>query len=195
VAIVGESGSGKSSIVSALLRFWPLESGSAAIGGVPLERLAQRESRAVFGLVDQSADLFAGSIRHNVTLGRPGATDEEIASALALAQLSGWVASLPGALATEVGEHGGLLSGGQRQRVALARALLFGAPVLLLDEPTVGLERALADRLLTDVLAASGARSVLLVDHDADGLAGFDEIAVLAHGRIVGRRVPRASGA
>jgi ATP-binding cassette, subfamily C, bacterial CydC len=190
LAIVGRSGSGKSSIVAALLRFWPLESGTVALGGVSLDRLAQRDARAAFGLLDQSADLFAGSIRHNVTLGRPDASDQAVADALAQAQLTGWVASLPGGLDTEVGEHGVLLSGGQRQRVALARALLFGAPVLVLDEPTVGLERPLADALLADVVAASGERSVLLVSHDADGLAGFAEIVVLEDGRIVGRAGP-----
>jgi len=195
VAIVGQSGSGKSSIVSALLRFWPFESGTVSIGRVPVDRLAQREVRAVFGLLDQAADLFAGSIRHNVTLGRPDAGDDAIADALAQAQLSGWVASLPNGLATEVGEHGGLLSGGQRQRVALARALLFGAPVLLLDEPTVGLERPLADQLIADVLAASGERSVLLVAHDTDGLEGFGEIMVIEEGRIVGPPAPEQGGA
>lgn len=188
LAVVGRSGSGKSSIVSVLLRFWPLESGAVAIGAVPMERLAQREARRLFGLVDQAADLFAGSIRHNVTLGRPDAGDDAIADALWQAQLTGWVAALPDGLDTAVGEHGGLLSGGQRQRVALARAFLFGAPVLVLDEPTVGLERPLARQLLSDVLAASGGRSVLLVAHDDEGLEGFAEIAVLEEGRIVERR-------
>ncbi|HXQ18278.1 MAG TPA: thiol reductant ABC exporter subunit CydC [Acidimicrobiales bacterium] len=188
LAVVGRSGSGKSSLVSVLLRFWPLESGTVAVGAVPIERLAQREARGLFGLLDQAADLFAGSIRHNLTLGRPDAGDDAIAAALSSAQLAEWVAGLPDGLETAVGEHGGLLSGGQRQRVALARALLFGAPVLVLDEPTVGLERPLAEQLLRDVLAAASGRSVLLVAHDDEGLDGFAEIAVLEEGRIVGRR-------
>jgi len=113
-----------------------------------------------------------------------------VAAALAQAQLSSWVASLPDGLDTAVGEHGQLVSGGQRQRIALARALLFGAPVLVLDEPTVGLERPLADQLLADVLTASGRRSVLLVTHDAADVVGFEETVLLEEGRIVGRRAP-----
>ena len=120
----------------------------------------------------------------------PFADDDAVVAALAQAQLSSWVASLPDGLDTAVGEHGQLVSGGQRQRIALARALLFGAPVLVLDEPTVGLERPLADQLLADVLSASGGRSVLLVTHDAADVVGFEETVLLEEGRIVGRRAP-----
>ena len=188
VAVTGPSGSGKSSIVAALLRFWPLESGQVRVGTVALDHLAERDARRLFGLLDQAADLFSGSIRHNVTLGRPGAGDDEVAAALAEAQLTGWIASLPDGLDTAVGEHGQLVSGGQRQRIALARALVFGAPVLVLDEPTVGLEQPLADRLLADVLSASRRRSVLLVTHDAADAVGFGEALVLEDGRLAGRR-------
>ncbi len=190
VAVTGPSGSGKSSIVAALLRFWPLESGQARAGAVPLDHLAERDARRLFGLLDQAADLFSGSIRHNVTLGRPDARDDAVTAAVSEAQLSAWVATLPDGLDTAVGEHGQLVSGGQRQRIALARALLFGAPVLVLDEPTVGLERPLADRLLADVLSASVRRSVLLVTHDVADAVGFDEAIVLEEGRVIGRRPP-----
>jgi ABC-type transport system involved in cytochrome bd biosynthesis fused ATPase/permease subunit len=109
--------------------------------------------------------LFAGTLRSNVTLGRPDASDDEIRVALAAAQLGDWVASLPSGIDTPVGEEGVAVSGGERRRLAVARALLAGGGVLVLDEPTSGLNASLADRLMDDVLAAAGARSVLLITH------------------------------
>lgn len=187
-AVVGASGAGKSSVVNALLRFWPLSSGSASLGGTPVDRLAQADVRRTVALVDQEARLFAGSIRDNVVLGRPDATDEEVARAVRLAQLEAWVATLPDGLATPVGERGARVSGGQQRRIALARALVTGAPVLLLDEPTAGLDHATAERLLADVLAAGGTRTVVMVTHREEDLAGFDHVVTVAGGRVVGDR-------
>ena len=128
--------------------------------------------------------LFAGSIRHNVTLGRPEASDADVEAVIRLAQLEGWVDSLPEGLGTAVGEGGAQVSGGQRQRIALARALLMPASVLVLDEPTAGLDLPTAARLLTDVRAASAERSVLLVTHRREDLSGFDRVVVLEDGRV-----------
>jgi thiol reductant ABC exporter CydC subunit len=185
VGLVGSSGAGKSSLVNVLLRFWPLASGQATVGGSPIERYHQSDVRRTFALVDQDAQLFAGSIRHNVTLGRPKASEEEIADALGRAQLADWVVSLPEGLDTPVGEDGARLSGGQRQRIAIARALLAGGPVLVLDEATSGLDHATGARLVADVLAAAEAsgRSVLLVTHREEELAGFDQVVVMERGR------------
>ncbi len=141
--------------------------------------------RGTCALVDQRAQLFAGTVRSNVTLGRPDATEEEIASALEAAQLSVWVDSLPSGLETQVGEDGVAISGGERRRLAVARALLAGGPVLLLDEPTGGLDLPLADRLLTDVLAAAGPRSVVLITHRASEARRCDAIVTLEEGRVV----------
>ncbi|MGH9092682.1 MAG: amino acid ABC transporter ATP-binding/permease protein, partial [Acidimicrobiales bacterium] len=184
-AVVGASGAGKSSVVHALLRFWPLSSGSASLGGTPVDRLAQADVRRAVALVDQDARLFAGSLRDNVVLGRPDAQDEEVARALRLAQLEAWVATLPEGLATPVGEQGARVSGGQRRRIALARALLTGAPVLVLDEPTAGLDQETAGRLLADVLAAGDHRTVLMITHREEDLAGFDRVVVMDRGRVV----------
>ncbi len=187
-ALVGPSGAGKSSVVHALLRFWPLESGAASMGRVAIEDMAQSDVRSLVASVDQDAHLFAGTIRENVVLGRPDATDAEIDRALDAAQLGPWVAGLPEGLATEVGERGALLSGGQRQRIALARALLAGRPVVVLDEPTAGLDAEMADRVVLGILGASAGRAVLVISHRDQDVARLDAVLEMSAGRILRRR-------
>ena len=185
VAVTGSSGAGKSSLVTALLRYWPLESGSLGLGGTDVTLLAQRDARAACALADQRAQLFAGTLRANLTLARPDASDDEIDRALAAAQLRDWVATLPDALDTPVGEEGVALSGGERRRVAVARALLAAGPVLVLDEPTSGLDPELADRLVQAVFESAGERSVLLVTHRASEAARCETTIALEAGQVV----------
>jgi thiol reductant ABC exporter CydC subunit len=185
IAVTGSSGAGKSSLVNALLRFWPLEDGALTLGEISIDRLTQAEVRATCALVDQRAQLFAGTLRSNVTLGRPEATDTQIASALQAAQLADWVATLPSGIETPVGEEGVAISGGERRRLAVARALLAGGPVLILDEPTAGLDAPLADRLMAEVLAAAAPRSVLLITHRASEATRCDLVVTLEEGRVV----------
>ena len=185
LAVTGSSGAGKSSLVNALLRFWPLEDGALTVGNIPVTRLSQSEVRAACALVDQRAQLFAGTVHSNVTLGRPDATEQEVEAALDAAQLSGWVATLPAGLETPVGNEGVTVSGGERRRLAVARALLAGGSVLVLDEPTAGLDAPLADQLLGDVLAAAGPRSVLLITHRAGEAERCDAVITLEGGRVV----------
>jgi thiol reductant ABC exporter CydC subunit len=185
VAVTGSSGAGKSSLVTALLRYWPLEDGTLALGGTDVQDLRQADARAACALADQRAQMFAGTVRSNVVLGRPDASDEEIADALQAARLQAWVATLPHGLDTPVGEDGVALSGGERRRLAVARALLAPGPVLLLDEPTSGLDPALADELLANALAAAGERSVLLITHRAHEAARCDTTVTLEAGRLV----------
>ena len=185
VAVTGSSGAGKSSLVTALLRYWPLEDGTLSLGGTEVQHLRQADARAACALADQRAQLFAGTVRSNLVLGRPDATDEEIADALQAARLDAWVAALPLGLDTPVGEDGVTLSGGERRRLAVARALLAPGPVLVLDEPTSGLDPALADEVLNGVLEASGERSVLVITHRAAEAALCDDTVTLEAGHVV----------
>jgi len=185
LAVTGSSGAGKTSLVHALLRFWPLHDGSLTLSGVRIEQLAQADARAHCALADQRAQLFAGTVRSNLTFGRPEASDVEMAAALQAAQLTDWVASLPEGLDTTVGEDGVAVSGGERRRLAVARALLAPGGVLVLDEPTSGLNAALADKLVGDVLAAAGGRSVLLITHRAEEARNCDAMVGMEAGRII----------
>ena len=185
VAVTGSSGAGKSSLVTALMRYWPLEHGTLSLGGTDVQLLRQADARAACALADQRAQLFAGTVRSNLVLGRPDATDEAIADALEIACLAAWVATLPLGLDTTVGEDGVTVSGGERRRLAVARALLAPGPVLVLDEPTSGLDPALADEVLSGVLAASGERSVLVITHRAHEAARCDAMVTLEAGHVV----------
>jgi ABC-type multidrug transport system fused ATPase/permease subunit len=179
VALVGPSGAGKTTVVNLLLRFLdPLE-GSVLLGGRDLREYRQEDVRHAIAVAAQDAYLFSTTIRENVRLARPSASDAEVETALRRARVWEWVASLPDGLETLVGEEGAYLSGGQRQRVALARALLADAPVLVLDEPTAHLDPETAEALVRDVLAAADGRSVLLITHRPEGLDLVDEVVVL----------------
>jgi len=179
LALVGPSGAGKTTVVDLLLRFLDPIAGRVTIDGRDVRDYRQSDVRATFAVAGQDAHLFDASIRANLLLARPDATDAELESALARARLAQWVASLPDGLDTIVGEEGMRLSGGQRQRLVLARALLADAPVLVLDEPTAHLDTATAERLVDDVLDASADRSVLLITHRGEGLARMDEVVAL----------------
>jgi thiol reductant ABC exporter CydC subunit len=187
LAVTGSSGAGKSSLVNALLRFWPLETGTLTLGGTDVTRFHQADVRGAIALADQRAQLFAGTVRSNVTLGRPDASDEEIGAALRAARLADWVATLPDGLDTPVGEDGVAISGGERRRLAVARALLAPGPLLILDEPTSGLDAALADHVVEGVFAAAGTRSVLFITHRAAEAARCEEIVSLEAGRVASR--------
>jgi ABC-type multidrug transport system fused ATPase/permease subunit len=179
VALVGPSGAGKTTVTNLLLRFLDPEHGRVTIDGRDLRELRQEDVRRTFALAGQEAHVFDSTVRENLRLARPQATDEELHDALRRARLDEWVETLPDGLDSLVGEEGMQLSGGQRQRLVVARALLADAPVLLLDEPTAHLDEATAEALVSDVLDAAGGRSVLLITHRSEGLDRVDEIVRL----------------
>jgi thiol reductant ABC exporter CydC subunit len=179
IALIGPSGAGKSTVVNLLLRFVDPEHGRVTLVGEDLRRYRQVDVRSAIAVAGQDTHLFSTSIRNNVRLGRPDATDSDIESALRSARIWDWVQCLPGGLDTLVGEEGRELSGGQRQRLIIARALLIDAPVLVLDEPTAHLDPETARALVEDVLAAAGDRTVLLITHRPEGLELVDELVAL----------------
>lgn len=188
--VVGPSGAGKSTLVAALLGLVRPESGAVLLGGVDLRRLDDAQVRDRIVAVTQDAHVFHTTLRENLLLGRPGATDAELRAALRAVGLLEWADALPDGWDTFVGEGGARLSGGQRRRLAVARALLADPPVLLLDEPTEGLDPHAADALLTDVLAATEGRATLLVTHRLAALTAADEVVVLEGGRVVQQGAP-----
>jgi ABC-type multidrug transport system fused ATPase/permease subunit len=179
IALLGRSGSGKTTVANLLLRFVDPESGRVTLAGHDLREYRLEDVRRAVTVSGQDAHLFSATIRANLCLARPDATDAQLEAALRSARILDWVQSLPDGLDTHVGERGRELSGGQRQRVTLARALLTDAQVLVLDEPTAHLDPPTAQRLVEDVFAAAGERCVLLITHRPEGLDLVDELVAL----------------
>jgi thiol reductant ABC exporter CydC subunit len=179
VALVGPSGVGKTTVVNLLVRFLDPEAGRVTLDGRDLRAYRQEDVRRAIAVAGQDSHIFSTTIRANVRLARPDATDDELEDALSRARILDWVRGLPDGWDTLVGEEGRELSGGQRQRLVVARALLANAPVLVLDEPTAHLDAATAERLIADVLDAAADRTVLLITHRPEGLDRMDDVVPL----------------
>ncbi|MCP2636413.1 thiol reductant ABC exporter subunit CydC [Microbacterium sp. HD4P20] len=184
VLVMGSSGAGKTTLAHALVRFLETD-GDYTIGGRSVHDLAGDDVRLTVGLCEQQPMLFDEDIRQNLLFARETATDAELEAVLARVGLGSWLRER-GGLDARVGERGALVSGGQAQRIALARALLRGFPVLVLDEPTAGVDPAASDLLLADLLGAvRGDQAVLLISHVAVPEALVDRVVRIEDGRIL----------
>ncbi len=192
LAVVGPSGAGKSTVLKLLLRMLEPARGRVLLDGHDVRDLTLVSARAAVALVPQEGMLFHATVRENIAYGRPGASPHAVEAAARAADAHAFIAALPGGYDAVIGDKGRCLSGGQRQRLALARAILRGAPVLLLDEPTTGLDAVSAERVLALLRAAASRQACLLVTHDLRAAAHASEIVVLDEGRVIERGAHRA---
>jgi ABC-type multidrug transport system fused ATPase/permease subunit len=186
VALVGPSGAGKSTIFALIERFYDPDSGVVRLDGRDVRGLPRDDLRAQIGYVEQDAPVLAGSLRDNLKLSSPDATDEACIKVLRDVNLGGVLDRDPAGLDAAVGEDGIMLSGGERQRLAIARALLAAPPILLLDESTSSLD-GLNEQLLREAIDAVAAdRTLLVIAHRLSTVVDSDAIVVLEHGEVIG---------
>lgn len=185
VALVGQSGSGKSTIANLLTRFYDVQEGSIKIDGLDIRDYKVHSLRSMIGLVTQDSILFNDTIRNNVSLGKPDASDEEIMDALKIANAYEFVKDLPEGINTNIGDSGNKLSGGQKQRLSIARAVLKNPPIMILDEATSALDTE-SERLVQQALEnMMQNRTSLVIAHRLSTIQKADKIVVMQKGRIV----------
>ena len=186
IALVGPSGAGKSTILALVERFYDPSVGAVRMGGLDLRSLDRRELRAQIGYVEQDAPVLAGTLRDNLKLGSPDATDAECEAVLRAVNLGGVLDRDPAGLDAAVGEDGIMLSGGERQRLAIGRALLSAPPILLLDESTSSLD-GLNERMMREAIdAVSAGRTLIVIAHRLSTVIDSDSIVVVDDGRVIG---------
>ncbi|MEY2493641.1 MAG: ATP-binding cassette, subfamily multidrug efflux pump [Verrucomicrobiota bacterium] len=187
IALVGTTGAGKSTLVNLLTRFYEYETGEILIDGTPIREFGMRRLREMIGVVTQESFLFNGSIRENLLMGRPDATDEEVLRAAEAANARGFIDLLPKGLDSVVGERGVKLSVGEKQRLSIARALLKDPPILILDEATASVDTT-TERLIQEALEHLMAhRTCFVIAHRLSTILRADQILVLERGRIIER--------
>jgi ABC-type multidrug transport system fused ATPase/permease subunit len=184
VALVGASGAGKSTVAKLLLRFYDPAHGAVRLDGTDLRELALTDLRENVAVVLQETLVFHGTVRENVAYGRPTADDAEILAATRAADAHEFVNRLPEGYDTVVGQRGRLLSGGQRQRLAIARAMVRQAPVLILDEPTTGLDAESTRRIMEPIRLLMSGRTTIIISHNLLTVRDADQIVLLDQGRV-----------
>ena len=184
VAIVGPSGAGKSTISRILFRFYDIASGAVTIDGQNIRDVTQHSLRSEIGVVPQDTVLFNDTIYYNILYGRPDASRDEVEAAARLAQIDGFIETLPEGYDTMVGERGLKLSGGEKQRVAIARTILKGPPILMLDEATSALDSHTEKEIQDALDLVSKDRTTLVIAHRLSTIVHADKILVLEKGKI-----------
>lgn len=187
IAIIGPSGAGKTTLTSLLMRFWDYDHGSIYLGDHELHQYRQDDIRNRIAIISQNTYLFCATIKDNLLIARPHATDDQIIQVFKQAQLENFIQSLPAGHNTWIGEHGLRLSAGERQRLAIARALLKDSPLLILDEPTANLDPDTELDVLNSIHSLSHGRSTITITQRMIGLESMDEILVLQNGRLIER--------
>lgn len=185
IALVGTSGSGKSTFASLLVRFWKPQRGYITLGGIPLEQYPEKQLRELIGVVEQDTFLFSATVRENLLLANPQASEQLLQDALAFASLEDVVAALPSGLDTDIGDNGFRLSGGQRQRIALARAWLRDCPFVVLDEIFQGLDAITVEHLRQHLAQWGKNRTIIYITHSLQHLQDLDCIYVLQKGELI----------
>ncbi len=190
LALVGESGEGKTTISNLLLRLYELGGGQILIDGVDITTVTQESLRRNIGVVFQEPALFSGTVRDNITYGRPDATDAQVKHAVKAANAESFIAKLPEGLDTEIGERGVKLSGGQKQRLAIARAILKDAPILILDEATSSLDSKAEHEVQRALDELMKGRTTLIIAHRLSTIAAVDTIVGLRGGQVAEQGSP-----
>ncbi|MET7428740.1 ABC transporter ATP-binding protein [Streptomyces flaveolus] len=185
LALVGASGAGKSTIAKLQLRFYDPDRGAVRLDGTDLRRISLSDVRESVAVVLQETLVFHGTVRDNIAYGRPGVTDADIVAAARAADAHAFVELLPEGYDTLVGQRGRTLSGGQCQRLAIARAMIRDAPVLLLDEPTAGLDVRSGRRIMDPLRRLMAGRTTVVISHNLLTVRDATRILVLDHGRII----------
>ena len=185
VAVIGETGSGKSTLMHLLTRFWNPVSGHIRLAENEICSFSEADLRRFISVVSQQPHMFNATLKDNLLLACPGASDDELLTALNAAQLLEFVKELPDGLNTWTGEAGQLLSGGQARRVAVARAILHNAPLWVLDEPTEGLDPITEKHMMQALKQQTAGRTLLLITHRLIDLDWMDHILMLDHGRVI----------
>jgi ATP-binding cassette subfamily B protein len=184
VAFVGASGAGKTTLAKLLLRFYDPDRGAVRLDGHDLRDVQLASLRRNVAILLQETLVLHGTVRDNIAFARPDASDAEIRAAAEAAGAAEFVEALPEGYETDLGERGRRLSGGQRQRIAIARALLADAPVLVLDEPSTGLDAEARSALVDPLRRLMHDRTTIVISHDLLTVRDADEIIVLDAGRI-----------